>query len=131
MPARRAGDDWILRHNLFRNIATASGQTTGAAIVAHDSSSGTTVDGNTFLNCARAVAYGLDNTPEGFDHRGGIISNNSGALISDNGGGLISDNGGGLISDNGGGLSGTTKYALLATATPAKILKQTKSATPA
>ena len=71
-----AGDDWILRHNLFRNIATASGQTTGAAIVAHDSSSGTIVDGNTFLNCARAVAYGLDNTPEGFDHRGGIISNN-------------------------------------------------------
>jgi hypothetical protein len=38
-------------------------------------SSNTLTEGNAFVNCARGIAYGLQEIP-GFDHSGGIIRNN-------------------------------------------------------
>jgi hypothetical protein len=35
----------------------------------------TVTDGNTFMNCQRAIAYGLDPTSP-FDHSGGVVRNN-------------------------------------------------------
>jgi hypothetical protein len=70
-----AGANWIIRHNLFRNIVSADGRLAGPAILIWNRSSNTLAEGNTFLNCARGVAYGLEVKPGG-DHSGGIIRNN-------------------------------------------------------
>jgi len=69
------GANWTVRHNLFRNIVGPSGQLAGPTILAWDHSSGTLTEGNTFLNCARGIAYGLQDA-SGNDHSGGIIRNN-------------------------------------------------------
>jgi hypothetical protein len=72
-----AGDSWLIRHNLFRNILAPAGQgLAGAAILAWNGSSHTTVEGNTFINVARGISLGLVDKADGFDHQGGIISNN-------------------------------------------------------
>ena len=39
-------------------------------------SSDTVVEGNTFIDCDRAVAFGLVDKAGGFDHQGGVIRNN-------------------------------------------------------
>ena len=39
------GRNWIIRHNLFRNIRAPQGQLAGPAILMWNASSGTTVDG--------------------------------------------------------------------------------------
>jgi len=69
------GANWIIRHNLFRNIVASAGQLAGPAVLAWNHSSGTLTEGNTFVNCARAIAYGLQDI-SGFDHQGGVIRNN-------------------------------------------------------
>jgi uncharacterized protein (DUF2147 family) len=69
------GANWTIRHNLFRNIVAPSGLLAGPAILAWNHSSGTITEGNTFLNCARGIAYGLQDI-SGSDHSGGIIRNN-------------------------------------------------------
>ncbi len=69
------GANWIIRHNLFRNIVAPDDRLAGPAILVWNHSRDTLVEGNTFLNCARGIAYGLDVKPGG-DHAGGIIRNN-------------------------------------------------------
>lgn len=69
------GDNWIIRHNLFRNIRAPQGQLAGPAILMWNASSGSIVDGNTFIDCQREIALGLiERTPN--DHSGGIVRNN-------------------------------------------------------
>jgi hypothetical protein len=68
------GDNWIIRHNLFRNIRAAAALA-GPAILMWNGSTNSIVDGNTFINCQREIALGLiERTPN--DHTGGVISNN-------------------------------------------------------
>jgi hypothetical protein len=69
------GDNWIIRHNLFRNIRAPQGQLAGPAILMWNASTNTLVDGNTFINCQREIALGLiERTPN--DHTGGVVRNN-------------------------------------------------------
>jgi hypothetical protein len=70
------GANWIIRHNLFRNIVALSGLLAGPSVLMWNHSSNTITEGNAFVNCARGIAYGLQEIP-GFDHRGGIIRNNT------------------------------------------------------
>ena len=69
------GDNWIVRHNLFRNLRAPQGQLAGPAILMWNASTGSIVDGNTFIDCQREIALGLvERTPN--DHSGGIVRNN-------------------------------------------------------
>ncbi len=69
------GNNWIIRHNLFRNIRAPQGQLAGPAILMWNHSTNSLVDGNTFLNCHREISLGLvQRTPD--DHVGGIVRNN-------------------------------------------------------
>lgn len=69
------GRDWIIRHNLFRRIRSPQGTLAGPAVLMWNGSSGTTVEGNTFIDCHRDIAFGLiERTPD--DHSGGVIRNN-------------------------------------------------------
>lgn len=69
------GDNWIIRHNLFRNLRAPAGQLAGPAILMWNGSTNTLVDGNTFIECQREIALGLiERTPN--DHTGGVIRNN-------------------------------------------------------
>jgi hypothetical protein len=64
----RASARWTVRSTTFRALAVA--------ISAHAGSADTLVEGNTVVNCATGIAFGL--TPQGGspDHRGGRIVNN-------------------------------------------------------
>jgi len=69
------GDNWIVRHNLFRNLRAPQGQLAGPAILMWNGSTSSIVDGNTFVNCQREISIGLiERTPN--DHTGGIVRNN-------------------------------------------------------
>jgi hypothetical protein len=68
-----AGANWIIRNNLFRNIVAPPGQLAGPAVLMWKGSSNTLTEGNTFVNCARGINYGLG---VGLGHSGGIIRNN-------------------------------------------------------
>jgi hypothetical protein len=69
------GDNWIIRHNLFRNMRAPAGQLAGPAILMWNGSTNTLVDGNTFIECQREIALGLiERTPN--DHAGGVVRNN-------------------------------------------------------
>ena len=69
------GDNWIIRHSLFRNIRAPGGALAGPAILMWNASTNTIVDGNTFIDCQREIALGLiERTPN--DHAGGVIKNN-------------------------------------------------------
>ena len=57
------GDNWIIRHNLFRNVRAPQGQLAGPAILMWNASTNTLVDGNTFINCQREIALGLSERP--------------------------------------------------------------------
>jgi hypothetical protein len=68
------GRDWIIRHNLFRNIRAPQGLA-GPALLMWNGSSGTIAEGNTFVDCQREIAFGLiERTPH--DHSGGVVRNN-------------------------------------------------------
>jgi hypothetical protein len=68
------GDNWIIRHNLFRRMRAPSGLA-GPAILMWNGSTNTLVDGNTFIECQREIALGLiERTPN--DHSGGVVRNN-------------------------------------------------------
>jgi hypothetical protein len=70
-----SGANWIIRHNLFRNIRAPQGMLAGPAILMWNGSSNSLVDGNTFVNCQREISMGLiDRSPA--DHTGGIVRNN-------------------------------------------------------
>lgn len=69
------GDNWTIRHNLFRNVRAPQGALAGPAILMWNGSTNTVVDGNTFVDCQREISLGLvERTPN--DHTGGIIRNN-------------------------------------------------------
>ena len=69
------GTGWIIRHNLFRNIRAPFGQLAGPSILMWRGSHDTLVDGNTFVNCQREIAFGLEDVAQ-TEHTGGIIRNN-------------------------------------------------------
>ncbi len=73
------GDGWVIRRNLFRNIRVPLGAPTtlGPAVLMWSGSSNTICDANVFLECERAIAFGLG-PQAGFahSHSGGVISNN-------------------------------------------------------
>lgn len=70
-------DGWVIRDNLWRNIHTpdTAAHLFGPTVLMWNGSSGTTVEGNTFIDCDRAVSFGLVDFA-GFDHQGGVVSNN-------------------------------------------------------
>lgn len=70
------GNGWIVRHNLFRNIVSPPGMLAGPAVLMWNHSVNATVEGNSFVNCARGVALGLIDQSPGTDNSGGIIRNN-------------------------------------------------------
>lgn len=67
--------NWVVRHNLFRNIVAPPGQIAGAGVLAWRGTSNTVVEGNTFINCARGIMFGADDTVSP-SHSGGIARNN-------------------------------------------------------
>ena len=71
-----SGANWIIRRNVFRNIVAPGGALAGPAVLMWNGASNTLTEGNAFVNCARAIAYGLQDRSGGVDHSGGIIRNN-------------------------------------------------------
>ncbi|MDP6442736.1 MAG: right-handed parallel beta-helix repeat-containing protein [Pirellulaceae bacterium] len=72
------GDHWIIRDNLFRNIRTPPGAKYKhvPAVLMWNGASDTICENNTFVNCDRAIAFGLVKKEKFPDHRGGVIRNN-------------------------------------------------------
>lgn len=71
-----AGSNWVIRHNLFRNIRAPQGQLAGPSVLMWGGARNTIVEGNTFVNCQREIAFGLQPRTPVTDHSGGIIRNN-------------------------------------------------------
>jgi hypothetical protein len=71
-----AGQNWVIRNSLFRNIRAPQGQLAGPAILMWYGSSNSVADGNTFIDCQREIAFGLIERVTPHDHLGGIIRNN-------------------------------------------------------
>lgn len=67
--------NWVIRHNLFRRMRAPQGQLAGPVILAWRGSSGTIAESNTFIDCQREIAFGLEPASP-HDHDGGIIRNN-------------------------------------------------------
>jgi hypothetical protein len=70
------GWNWVIRRNVFRNITAPPGQLAGPAVLMWNGAGNTLTDGNLFVNCARAISYGLIDRGGVDDHAGGIIRNN-------------------------------------------------------
>jgi hypothetical protein len=72
-----AAQRWTLRGNLFKNLHNpdTSDYPWNPAILMWRRSSDTVVEGNTFINVDRAIAFGLENGANP-DHSGGLIHNN-------------------------------------------------------
>jgi len=73
------GANWIIRYNLFKNIRVPldAPEYLGPAVLMWSGSRNTVCDSNTFIDCERAIVYGLGPQP-GFPHghEGGVICNN-------------------------------------------------------
>ena len=74
------GSNWLIAHNLIENLHTPDSDPAAnlwnPAILIWNHSSNMTVDGNTIINCDRAIAFGLIDQTSGYDNQGGIIRNN-------------------------------------------------------
>ena len=72
------GKNWVIRNNLFKNFHTpdSADHLWAPAVLMWRGSSDTVTEGNVFVNVDRAIAYGLEDDPQGFSHTGGIIRNN-------------------------------------------------------
>ena len=73
------GQNWDIKSNLIRNLHTPDADTSNLwnpAILIWNHSSNVTTEGNTIINCDRAIAYGLVNQTSGYDNQNGIIRNN-------------------------------------------------------
>ncbi|HYS18644.1 MAG TPA: hypothetical protein VET45_17110 [Candidatus Binatia bacterium] len=108
------GANWIIRHNLFRNMRAPAGQLAGPAILMWNRSRDTIVEGNLLLNCQYGIALGLDpGRPD--DHVGGIVRNNffhrSGAQSGDVGI-TVNNSAGTKVLNNTVVLSGTYPNAI-------------------
>jgi hypothetical protein len=108
------GDNWIVRHNLFRNIRAPQGQLAGPAILMWNGSTNSVVDGNTFIDCQREIALGLiERTPD--DHRGGVVRNNfiyRSPVVSGDAAVLVADSPNTQVVHNSILLSGTYANAI-------------------
>ena len=71
-----AGQNWVIRNSLFRNIRAPLGQLAGPAILMWQGASNSVAEGNTFIDCQREIAFGLVERVTPHDHAGGIIRNN-------------------------------------------------------
>jgi hypothetical protein len=71
-----AGQNWVIRNSLFRNLRAPVGQLAGPAILMWQGSSNSVAEGNTFIDCQREIAFGLSERVTPHDHAGGIIRNN-------------------------------------------------------
>ena len=72
------GDNWQIRHNFFRNIKTPKGAKykNVPAVLMWNGAKGTLCESNSFVNCDRAIAFGLTKRKDYPDHEGGLIQNN-------------------------------------------------------
>jgi len=66
--------NWVIRYNYFKNFRIQTGLV-GPAVLAWRQSANTITEYNTFVNCERDIAYGLEDAAYN-DHSGGIIRNN-------------------------------------------------------
>ena len=69
------GANWIVRHNLFRNMRAPAGQLAGPAVLMWNGSRDSVVENNLFLNVQYGIALGL-NGSKADDHLGGVVRNN-------------------------------------------------------
>jgi len=87
------GVNWIVRDNVFKNIASPGDAIAEHAIHFWNNSMNNTIERNQIYNCDRGIGFGLgDNLPQ---NDGGIIRNN---MIYNDGTGLFNDVGIGLES---------------------------------
>ena len=73
------GANWIIRNNVFRNFRVPAGATfvNRPCVLMWGGSRNTTVTGNTFINCERAIIFGQGGQAHpGTSHSGGLIVNN-------------------------------------------------------
>ncbi len=66
------GDDWVVRDNVFINIASPDAQLAQHAVNFWNNSSNNIIERNKILNCDRGIGFGLGSSP----NTGGIIRNN-------------------------------------------------------
>ena len=83
------GENWIVRDNVFKNIASPSGSLAEHAIHFWDFSANNIIERNWIINCDRGIGFGLGSSP----NEGGIIRNN---MIYNDGTGVFPDVGIGL-----------------------------------
>jgi hypothetical protein len=108
------GANWIIRHNLFRNIVAPSGQLAGPAILMWNGSSDSVVESNLLLNVQYGIALGLDPNKTN-DHIRGIVRNNFFYRNSSQGGDVgitINNSAGTKVLNNTVILSGTYPNAI-------------------
>lgn len=70
------GSDWVIRDNVFRNIASPSRQVAEYAIHLWGGSSGNTVEGNLVIDSDRGIGFGMG-ADAARGNRGGIIRGNT------------------------------------------------------
>src|SRR5262249_42622127 len=72
------GSHWVGRNNLVQNFHTPDGSANlwNPTVLFWNHSANNTVNANTFINCDRAIAFGLNELTSGYDNQGGIIENN-------------------------------------------------------
>lgn len=85
------GHDWIVRDNVFKDIASPVSSPAEHAVHFWDNSKNNLVERNVIYNCDRGIGFGLGNS--GMQNQGGIIRNN---MVYNDGMGLYDDVGIGL-----------------------------------
>jgi hypothetical protein len=73
------GNGWVVRNNLFQNLHIPDSYNANLwnpAVLIWNHSANATVEGNTFINVDRAIAFGLYLHTPGDDNTGGTITNN-------------------------------------------------------
>jgi len=108
------GSNWVIRHNLFRNIVAPAGQLAGPAVLMWNGSRDSIVEANLFLNVQYGIALGLTSSKTD-DHLRGIVRNNIFYRSSSQGGDVaitINNSAGAKVLNNTVMLSGTYPNAI-------------------